>query len=196
MNFLAHFFLSSRNEAYIAGALLGEFVRGRLKGRFAPDLEAAIRLHRRIDSFTDAHALHLRSRCRITGERRRYAGVIVDVAYDHILAVTWADYHPRSLESFATSVYAALRSRESDTSDHAPPGLIRRMQEHDWLTGYRRLTRIDRSLRGIAERRPRCAPIAGGIVDIRRNITDLNEDFGEFFPDLIEFVRSETGSGI
>ncbi len=175
---------------------MGEFVRGRLDGRFAPDLRAAIWLHRRIDSFTDAHSVHLRSRRRVAAQRRRYAGIIVDMAYDHILATTWDRYHSQSLKSFSERAYAVLDRHAVTTAGHVPQELIRRMRESDWLMGYRELVRIERALGGIARRGSRGNPIARGMLDIQRAMAGLCTDFAEFFPELIEFVETERRSGI
>ena len=55
MNYLAHFHLSHGNDDWMTGALLGDFVKGPLKGERSKALEQGILLHRKIDAFTDRH---------------------------------------------------------------------------------------------------------------------------------------------
>ena len=62
MNYLAHLHLGGPAPAQLLGSLYGDFVKGPLAGRYAADIEAAIRLHRRIDVFTDAHPAVLAAR--------------------------------------------------------------------------------------------------------------------------------------
>ncbi|MFD2980371.1 ACP phosphodiesterase, partial [Klebsiella pneumoniae] len=76
----------------LLGSLYGDFVKGSLEGRFAPALEAAIRLHRQIDSYTDRHPVVLAALARFPRERRRFAGIVLDVFFDHCLARHWGNY--------------------------------------------------------------------------------------------------------
>ena len=86
MNYLAHLHLGGEQPEQLLGSLYGDFVKGRLEGRFSPQIEAAIRLHRRIDAFTDSHPLTERARARFPAERRRTAGILLDLFFDHGLA--------------------------------------------------------------------------------------------------------------
>ena len=95
MNFLAHLWLAERAALPLAGAVLGDVVRGRLDGRLPPLLERSIALHRRIDVVTDAHPLVIQARARFENGQRRYAGIVLDVLHDHALALAW----PAQLET-------------------------------------------------------------------------------------------------
>ena len=53
MNHLAHFLLAPDDDAGRAGTLLGDFIRGTDLSAWPAEVEHAIRLHRRIDAFTD-----------------------------------------------------------------------------------------------------------------------------------------------
>ena len=108
MNYLAHLHLGGPQPAQLLGSLYGDFVKGPLDGRFATDVEAAIRLHRRIDAFTDRHP-RVRAACaRFPVERRRYAGILLDLFFDHCLARCWGDYADEPLAHFSARVYRAL----------------------------------------------------------------------------------------
>jgi acyl carrier protein phosphodiesterase len=154
-----------------------------LDDRLPETVRRGIALHRAIDSFTDAHPLHLESRNRIGKTRRRYAGIIIDVCYDHFLSRHWTDYSSESLAGFAERVYDVLREYRDDLPDR-----LRRIAPHmiadDWLGSYSELANVGRALDGIARRIKRRNTLAGALVEVEANYAALDEDFQRFFPDL------------
>jgi acyl carrier protein phosphodiesterase len=108
MNYLAHLHLGGQRPGQLLGSLYGDFVKGRLQGQFVPDVEAGIRLHRSIDIYTDSHPLVGAALSRFSLTRRRYAGIVLDVFFDHCLARDWAQYADRPLELFTRDVYRVL----------------------------------------------------------------------------------------
>ncbi len=189
MNYLAHLLLAEQTPHGWLGALMGDFVKGTPDAALPAGIRRGIALHRRIDTYTDAHPLHRTSRNRIEGPRRRFAGIIVDLSYDHFLARRWARHAPLPLDELTAQVYAALaRHRES-----LPPRLARiapRMAGQDWLGSYRCLEAVGAALDGIATRSPRAAPLAGAIEDVRRCYEALGDDFDAFFPELAAHAKA------
>jgi len=100
MNYLAHLALiptscRDREDALRIGNLLGDFIKGTessLRLQFPVDLVDGIKLHRAIDKFTDAHPSFLESKQLLAPERRRYAGIVLDIIYDHFLSIHWKTY--------------------------------------------------------------------------------------------------------
>ena len=188
MNYLAHLYLAEQSRDGLLGSLLGDFVKGRLDSRIPDGVRRGIVLHRAIDSYTDAHPRHRRSRNRISRARRRYAGIIVDVCYDHFLARHWNDYSNEPLDAFTARAYAVLREREDELPDR-----LRRiaplMVADDWLGSYADLGNVARALDGIARRITRRNAFGGAIEEIETAYTSLEGDFREFFPDLRERAR-------
>lgn len=183
MNYLAHFLLAEQSSDGLMGSLLGDFVKGRLDNRFPERVRRAIALHRAIDSFTDAHPLHLESRNRVSAARRRYAGIIIDVCYDHFLCKYWTDYCDESLPDFAARVYDLLSAHRGPLPERLE-GILPRMIADDWLASYAQLENVGRAIDGIARRVTRSNPLAGGVREIERNYGALGEDFQAFFPAL------------
>jgi len=192
MNHLAHARLAGPEPIDIAANLMGDFVRGRLEGRFAPRVEAGLRLHRAVDSFTDAHPVHARSRARLDPPFRRYAGILVDIYYDHFLARHFSRYSELPLESFTARVYRALLRHRASL-----PRTMRQVAAHwrreDRFAGYADLAVIDRVMAGLATRLKRDNPLAGAGEPLRANYLGLEEDFLAFFPDLLDFARGQRG---
>ncbi|MDP3295803.1 MAG: ACP phosphodiesterase [Nevskia sp.] len=107
MNFLAHLWLTERAGLPLAGAVLGDILRGRLDGRLPPLLERSIALHRRIDVVTDAHPQVVLARAGFGNGQRRYAGIVLDMLHDHALAQAWPE-QPEALDAFALRAARAV----------------------------------------------------------------------------------------
>lgn len=190
MNHLAHARLAGPEPLDIAANLMGDFVRGRLDDRFPPRVAAGIKLHRHIDSFTDEHPLHRRSRERLEPPFRRFAPILIDIYYDHFLARHFERFHDLPVERFTPHVYDALdRHREL-----LPRTLVRLApiwRRRDLLAGYAELDVIDDVFRGISGRLSRANPVDRGGGPLRQNYDGLEADFLAFFPELLEFARGQ-----
>lgn len=188
MNYLAHLHLGGQRPGQLLGSLYGDFVKGRLQGQFAPDIEAAIQLHRRIDVFTDRHPLVDVALSRFSLTRRRYAGIVLDVFFDHCLARDWALYADGPLETFTSDVYRVLSSERQ-----LPERLARiapYMVADDWLGSYREFEVLEQVLRGIARRLTRPAELAAAMQELRALYEPLSEDFRLFYPQLQDFSQN------
>jgi acyl carrier protein phosphodiesterase len=190
VNFLAHLYLAEREPDALLGSLMGDFVKGPLQGRFSPALTRALTQHRKVDTFTDAHPIVRASRDRVAPPRRRFAGVLVDVFYDHFLALHWEDYADQPLDAFAREVYALLRAREAILPDR-----LRRiaplMAQFDWLGSYRRIDAVHAALDRMGERLKRGNALLGAGEELIANYDGLEADFRAFFPEVVRFVRDQ-----
>ncbi|MEG0859015.1 MAG: ACP phosphodiesterase [Pseudomonas sp.] len=186
MNYLAHLHLGGQQPEQLLGSLYGDFVKGPLAGRFPLPLEAAIRLHRQIDVFTDSHPLVLQSLARFPRERRRYAGIILDVFFDHCLAVHWQDYADQPLEQFTGRVYQVLAAQPD------LPGRLAQiapyMAADDWLGSYREFEVLGQVFRGIARRLSRPEGMDGALELVDVLYAPLMDDFRSFYPELQAFA--------
>lgn len=191
MNYLAHLHLGGQRPGQLLGSLYGDFVKGRLQGQFDPEVEAAIALHRRIDVFTDRHPLVDIALGRFSETRRRYAGIVLDVFFDHCLARDWTLYADRPLEQFTADVYHVL-SRERQLPERLAK-IAPHMVANDWLGSYREFEVLEQVLRGISRRLTRQEELAGAMAELRRLYEPLSEDFSLFYPQLQDFaVQSHT----
>src|SRR5699024_7195222 len=141
MNLLAHLYLADMTGTSMAGQILGDRIKGRLDGRFAPDVERGIRLHRAIDGFTDRHAVTSDLRRRFAPPLRRYGGILVDIGFDYCLARGWACYSDTALPRFAD--YAALCVARGWPPDESMPA-HRFAGLAQVLAGYRRPAGLQR----------------------------------------------------
>lgn len=187
MNYLAHFLLAGPDDELRLGALLGEVVKGRVERYSAPGttdrLRTGIRLHRTIDSFTDAHPIVRRSKQRIVERYGRASGVVVDLFYDHVLAREWATHGVDALDTFVAGVYDTLYDHLSRVPRHARP-IVHAMAQDDWLASYATVPGIARALRGLSRRSPAAVGIGTAAEELVARYDEFAADFAEFFPDL------------
>ena len=187
MNYLAHLHLGGQRPGQLLGSLYGDFVKGRLQGQFEPEVEAAIQLHRSIDVYTDRHPLVDVSLSRFSVTRRRYAGIVLDVFFDHCLARDWTLYADRPLTQFTSNFYRVL-SAESQLPERLAK-IAPHMMAHDWLGSYREFDVLEQVLRGISRRLTRPEELAGAMQELRVLYEPLSEDFRLFYPQLQDFAR-------
>lgn len=190
MNYLAHFLLSSRDAETLVGSMLGDFCRDVDLALLPSGVRGAVELHFRVDAFTDAHPVVRESKRRIEPPHRRYAGVLIDMFYDHFLARNWEQYSTESFPEFTARAYAALRAHEGML-----PERMRRaagaMVADDWLGSYREVAGIEAALGRMARRLTRQNNLATGADALRCRYEELEEDFHRFFPDLQRFAARE-----
>ena len=188
MNHLAHLLIAETTGHCPVATLHGDFVKGRLTGRyFGADL-AALRLHRMVDSFTDRHPITRESRALLDPEFRRYAGVLTDLFHDYFLATDWHQYHSEPLQDFANRMYRRLARREC----HFPPTMqvfSERMRTHNLLVRYGEIDIISQVAARLGARLRRDNPLhkAGG--QLVKHRAQLRHQFCEFFPLLLEYAR-------
>lgn len=188
MNYLAHLHLGGDRPAQLLGSLYGDFVKGPLAGQWPADIEAAIRLHRRIDAFTDSHPLIHIAKTRFPPARRRLSGVLLDVFFDHCLARDWASFSDEPLEHFTQRVYGVL-----GRTPGLPERLARiapRMAAQDWLGSYREFEVLQDVVFGMSRRLSRPTLLDGAWEELEGLYEPLSDDFQAFYPQLQGFVRN------
>ena len=183
MNFLAHFYFCHETPEHIAGSLLGDFVKGNDWQNYSQNVQTAILLHRRIDSLTDKHPIVLASRQRFTPATRRYAGIILDMYFDHFLACDWEHYHSDSLKIFSSRMYQGLQQQKHIMPERAIQ-TVNHMHEHNWLESYQTLDGLTRAMTGLSRRLKRANPLMESVSYLEANYKDFKQDFTQFLLDF------------
>ena len=190
MNYLAHLYLAEDSDESLLGNLLGDFVKGRLGEQYSPEIIKGIKTHRKVDLYTDSHPNFLACKKLLRPDRRRFAGIIVDMSFDHFLAKNWSDYSELELHDFTNRVYNVLLDREQTLPQKLRDRLPYMVQD-DWLGSYKNIDTIGLALNAISKRLSRfekAKPMKDGLDDIKANYEEFEGNFIEFFPDLISFV--------
>jgi acyl carrier protein phosphodiesterase len=187
MNFLAHALLAGADPALIVGGVAGDWIKGPLPGLLPADLARGVALHRAIDAHAERHPAFRASRARVSAPRRRYAGILVDIFYDHLLARDWAQHHPLPLADYAAGVHARIDERIDELPAAAAPAL-HLMADEGWLTGYADPTCLATVLRRMARRARQPNPMAGGETEFFADADGFAADFGEWLEDARRFA--------
>jgi acyl carrier protein phosphodiesterase len=188
MNFLAHLYLARHSDDAMLGALLGDFVGTAALGRYNAEVQREILLHRKIDSYTDRHPAVLDAKRHFPEGRRRYAGILLDVYFDHLIARDWPRYHGADLDQFNRHFYQVLLAKLPELPDRLKL-IAPHMAQGDWLGSYRDRDSVDFAVSRIATRLSRngdklveCIPL------LRRHEAEVEQRFEDFFPDLVQYV--------
>lgn len=192
MNFLAHALLAGEAPHLIVGGVVGDWIKGHLPGALPPDLARGVALHRAIDDFADTHPAFRQSRARVSAQRRRYAGVLVDVFYDHLLAQNWAAVHPQPLAEYCAAVYGLVAARFGDLPADSHPAL-RLMAQQDWLTSYAELDGIADVLARMSRRARQPNPLARGEEEFLADVAGYTSDFYAWLGDMRMFCAEWRG---
>ncbi len=188
MNFLAHALLAGDSPALIVGGVVGDWIKGTLPGALPPDLAKGVALHRAIDEHAETHPAFCRSRARVSPQRRRYAGVLVDVFYDHLLAKHWADLHHRPLDEYCSEVYRHIQDRLYDLPSSSHTGL-NMMAQQDWLTSYAHIDEVADVLARMSRRARQPNPLVNGEQELLADVEGFTADFYEWLDDAKGFCQ-------
>jgi acyl carrier protein phosphodiesterase len=189
MNHLAHTLLAGDDEYLRLGGMLGDFVHGTLDASPLPArVIDGIRLHRAIDVYTDSHAEVRAARERFEPPYRRYAGILLDIWFDHCLALDFARWSATPLELFSDDLRALLHRQDA----LLPAGLQRfrsYMDVHDLPATYADPVMIGRVLHGLAQRLRHDNPIGTALPPLLERRHVLQQHYTAFFPQLVAFAR-------
>ncbi|MCE3002422.1 MAG: ACP phosphodiesterase [Xanthomonadaceae bacterium] len=194
MNHLAHAWLAGDAPAWRIGSLLGDFWRGAPDPGWPPGVAEGVRLHRRVDAFTDAHPAMAAARALFDPPLRRYAGILLDVWFDHLLATAFEARTGRALRGFADEVYATLAAAPADLP--APFRLFAaRAAQFDVLAGYAERERLDVVFARLSERLSRANPIAHALPVMEALEQPLGRAFDALWVDLERLRPGGEGLG-
>lgn len=190
MNFLAHIYLSGNNDLIKIGNFMADGIRGNSYLNYPPEVIKGILLHRKIDSFTDNHSVYRKSKHRLHDKYGHYAGVIMDILYDHFLAKNWQKYSVETLEDFADNFYKSLHENYAILSEKTK-NLMPFMIDNNWLVSYKFIAGIEKILFQMDYRTKHKANMHEAMVELKEFYPDFEKEFTLFFNELIEFCKIE-----
>ena len=191
MNYLAHALLASPGEDEMFGSLVADFhPRGPIDPALPRGVRSGLVLHRAVDVFTDAHPDVRAARALFEPPFRRYAGILIDIWFDHLLARDFDAHSPWRLADFSRTVQSLLQEREAQLPPHMD-AFARYMRRTGLPEAYREAATIERVLHGMAGRLSRENPIARALPELQAREQPLLGHFERFFPQLAAFARDE-----
>jgi len=183
MNFLAHIYLSGDNDLIKIGNFMADGIRGKQFEHFPEDVQKGILLHRFIDTYTDSHDIFRKSTKRLHERYHHYAGVIVDIVYDHFLAKNWTQYSDEELELFVKRFYHSLHDNY-DILTEKTQGLMPYMIERNWLLSYRTTEGIQNILTQMDRRSKNISQMQYAVEELTEFYDEFEEEFTLFFEEM------------
>ncbi len=193
MNFLAHIYLSFNDEEVTIGNFIADSIRGNKYKHLPESVQKGIKLHRFIDTFTDAHPTVRQSTKRLHENYSHYSGVIVDIFYDHFLAKNWKDYSDIPLADFVDNFYNILETNYAilpEKTKHMMPY----MMADNWILNYANLEGIGQVLNGMNRRTKNISKMNFAILDLEKYYDEFEIEFSSFFRELIHFSKQKYNS--
>jgi len=190
MNFLAHIYLSGDSKNILIGNFIGDYVKGKKFTGYPEEVKQGIMLHRKIDSFTDSHMLTHSSKKIIAEKYGLYAGIVVDIYYDHFLSVNWHLYSEIPLREYIQNRYSLLDSGFSIF----PAGVkswFPYFIKSNWLETYIHFNGLNMVFKRMSYRTSLPDHAEYAVSQLKENYDYLKENFLEFFTDLREMVQKD-----
>jgi acyl carrier protein phosphodiesterase len=192
MNWLAHILLSEPTVDNRLGNLLGDLVKGKDLDILNRELRRGVDLHYTIDKFTDSHPIIRISKQRIDKEYSKFAGILIDVFYDHLLVKSWELYSSITFANFTAEIYDSFQKYPGEIPKSARE-IIAQMINGDWLSSYRDLAGVENGLKRIDFRIQARMGARIKLVDampiLEREYSNLDRDFNLFFPELQHYSQ-------
>ena len=124
----------------------------------------------------------------ISPGRGRYAGILVDIFFDHFLTLKWNDYSDTDFNFFIDNTYQILLKYQ-DIYPLKAKKLIPRIVQKDWLRKYGDFDGLTLVFEKMSLRVKRENPLKGSEEELRENYSEIEENFNVFFPELIKYVE-------
>ena len=190
MNYLAHSYLSYQQPDLIIGNFIADSIRGNHFEGLTDGVIEGIRLHRKIDTFTDSHPIYLTSKHRFSKDFDKYSGVLMDIIYDHYLAKNFEQYSTLPLQTHADSIYDILKNNHHFLPENAKR-FYGYMTERNILFHYSTLKGIETVLTHLSGRIRNRFELQLAIPILEANYQEIEEEFAIFFDDLQAFCKEQ-----
>ncbi len=190
MNYLAHAFLSFRQEEVLVGNFIGDFVKGKMLETYPQEIRNGILLHREIDLFTDSHPLVKAGQSYLRPTFGHYSSVITDIFFDYFLGKNWDQYCSQPLEEFIAETFFVLEKYEKSFPERFAE-MYYWMKKDNWLLQYANLEGIKKSLTGLSRRARFDSKMELAHLALIERESEFEVIFFAFFRDLETFALAK-----
>lgn len=193
MNFLAHIYLSGDDELVKIGNFMADGIRGKQFEKYPETIQKGILLHRAIDTYTDSHPIFRKSTKRLHQRYHHYAGVIVDIFYDHFLAKNWTTYADIALKLYVAEFYQSMHSHYDLLSEKAQ-NILPYMEKQNWLLNYQFIEGIQQILTQMDRRTNNKSNMRFATEELTNYYTDFENEFTIFFKEIKNYSSQQLNS--
>ena len=142
---------SEQRDGLLAGAIIGDFHKGRVNQAWPRELVAGITLHRRIDALSNKSESVKPTSSFYPKELRRFAPIYFDILADHFLANNWAGWSKGALKDLTSDSYHALNNFGAYIPKRNKE-FVSFMRKKDLLAGYQHWGNIELATSGVMRR--------------------------------------------
>jgi acyl carrier protein phosphodiesterase len=186
MNYLAHIFLSGTDEAVVIGNFIGDYVKGRDYLMYPPNIRKGLVLHRKIDWFTDTHKIVQQSKKYFAPRYHKWAGITIDIIYDHFLIKNWSKFCPVSLDEYKQDIFDVLQKYYPVLPERVKY-FVSSFIQNDWIGTCSTQEGIINILYRMSLRTPLPDESAFAAEVLHKYYIQLDSEFMTYFPELIRF---------
>ena len=187
MNWLAHVFLSEQSIDFQVGNFIADPLKAKPWECASLEISKGMKTHILIDSYSDKHNAFKKSKKRLK-DKGLLKGIIVDFTYDYLLTKNWDKFSTISLDEFTNRFYKQANLAKLNYPQR-PKEIVSNMIKRD-LLNYSDLEHLEQAFKRLDKRiSPKLAQRDSAISYyeiIKKQMPKLEEDFLEFFPDLIK----------
>jgi len=155
-----------------------------------PDIQKGVYLHREIDEFTDNHQIFKECVRELFPNYRHYSRVLVDMYFDHFLAVHWKHYHPAPLTEFTADFYGELEVESAQFSDSVQK-FITALIRYNWFEEYQTVEGLHKILSQMEQHTKFPSNLAAATTDLLQKYPYFEGRFFEFMTELISFTKNK-----
>jgi acyl carrier protein phosphodiesterase len=186
LNYIAHIHIGNHTQTSLLGNFLGDFVKGNINEKLPQPLADGVRLHRKVDHFTDQHPLVINLRQKFPSSLRRVSGIVIDIVFDHCLLKKWDNYTQQTEQQVLARFYQQL-SEFKGIDQPQFKGLSESLVNDQWLSQYRNRATCMRAFMSIERRlnnKILFAHEAYAFLEAEQQLFDTT--FASFYPALLE----------
>lgn len=181
---MAHTFLSFSKEPLVYGQFIADDVKGKQWMEYDREVQKGILLHRFIDDYTDQHALVLGLKRQLHPSLGKFAGVALDVLFDHVLSQRWQDYSQEPRTEWIKRTYSLLNERKNEMTEKRQ-FILNKMMEHDWMNMYHTPEGTSQILQQMSRRISIENPLSHALEAFVMHEKHIISTFDEFFPQIL-----------
>ena len=190
MNHFAHLVLAQPTVESIVGNLLGDFARGLDLENLPPAMRAGLNNHRAVDRFTDSHPRVRELKHLFSPARRRFAGIALDIYFDHLLICHWQRFEQRDLGVLIQGFYRHMADGQAMMPSDGMRRVTQRMIDFDWFSTYGDRDAIAETLDRVAARIRFPNQFDHSIEELTAHHAAIEAGFLAFYPELCRHITS------
>ena len=185
MNFLAHLTLGFKHPDWTYGQFIADAVKGSQHDQLPTDIRIGVLAHRYVDYHTDTHPATLQLREKLRGNFGLLTPIVIDVLFDHALAIHWNEYHATPMDEEIDFYHELLVNHP-----HPMPVKAKTLAEYmigqKWLHRYASTEGMEITFHQMSKRFPNGHQLAQVMRELAPFERDLHDTFALVYPEIRE----------